>query len=268
LQKLLATLEGARRPGGGWSCRLSPAADRDALATASVVRSLCAAGVLVDPVDLKLVEDDAADSKVSAYIRTFCVLVLAEVTNGGQVAVRLWRELFEMLRGELRQRTESNYEFRIGLGMQYVRVPWQLYLIAGACWCRPSSIVFGREMRAALLDCIEAVGSVEGYFYPAFGAMKSTRTYGIAMDTLWRVQDSLTKFRYVARLSVAANIATRIIYSRAASVLALAGALALTGVALAEWVTGSGLPWAALGPELAGAALLGVTGFLLRRIRR
>jgi len=93
LQKLLATLDGARRPGGGWSCRLSPAADRDALATASVVRSLCAAGVLVDPVDLRLVEDDAADCKVSAYIRTFCVLVLTEVTNGGQVAVRLWREL-------------------------------------------------------------------------------------------------------------------------------------------------------------------------------
>lgn len=88
------------------------------------------------------------------------------------------------------------------------------------------------------------------------------------MDTLWRVQDSLTRSRYVARLSVAANIATRLIYSRAASGLALVGALVLIGVALAEWITGSGLPWAPLGPELAGAALLGVTGFLLRRIRR
>jgi hypothetical protein len=268
LQKLLAKLAGARRPGGGWSCRLSPVADRDALATASVVRGQCAAGIPVEPVDLEFVKDDAADRKVSAYIRTFCVLVLAEVTNGGQDAVRLWRELYEMLKAELRQRAESNYEFRIGQAMQYVRVPWQLYLIAGACWCRPSSIVFAREFRAALFDCIEAVGSVEGYFYPAFGQMKSTRTYSIAMDTLDRVESSLSSYRYLARTSAAANIVIRIRYSRALSGLALAGALALAGLAVATWLSGTNQPWAALGPELVGAALLGLIGLLLRRVRR
>ena len=128
--------------------------------------------------------------------------------------------------------------------------------------------MFAREFRVALLDCIEAVGSVQGYFYPAFGQMKSTRTYGIAMDTLWRVHGCLATTRYVGRLSAVANVVTRIMYSRATSALALVGALALIGVALAEWITGSGLPWAALGPELAGAALLGLTGFLLRRVRR
>jgi hypothetical protein len=34
------------------------------------------------------------------------------------------------------------------------------------------------------------------------------------------------------------------------------------------WLTGAAQPLAALGPELAGAALLGLIGVLLRRIRR
>jgi hypothetical protein len=267
LRRLLDKLAVSRRESGGWSVDHNPAHDRDALATASVVRSQHAAGIPVDDVDLRLVEGDAADPRVPAYVRSLCVLVVAEV-SGGQDAASPWRELYEVLRPELRHRTESNYEFRIGQGLQYVRVPWQLYLIAGACLTRPASILLARDLRSRLLDCIRAVSSSEGYIYPASGQMKSTRTYAIAMDTLWRVQASLATSRYIAGLSVAANVVTRIIYSRAASALALLGALAFTGVALAEWITGSGLPWADLGPELAGAALLAVTGFLLRRLRR
>jgi hypothetical protein len=267
LRALLTRLDSSRRPSGGWAAEHNPARDRDALATASVVRSQHAAGIPPDQADLRFVADDAADAKLSPYVRSFCVLVLAEV-SGGQRAARLWRDLYGELRAELRRPSELNYDFPVGNAMQYVRVPWQLYLIAGACRCRPSSIIFARDLRAALLGCIKAVGSVEGYFYPAFGPLKSTRTYSIAMDTLVRVEGSLSSYRYLARLSVAANIGTRILYSRALSAFALAGALALVGVAVAEWLSGTDQPWAALGPELAGGAALGLIGFLLRRIRR
>jgi hypothetical protein len=256
LQELKARLTASRRETGGWAVEHDPARDRDALATASAVRALCAAGFPVDPVDLGLIRDDGEDPKVSKYVRSLCVLVLAEVTEGRQDSVRLWRELYGSLRAELRHRAESNYEFRIGHAIQYVRVPWQLYLIAGACWCRPSSIVFARDLRTTLLDCIKAVGSSEGYVYSAVGQTKSTRTYGIAMDTLWRVQTRLASSRYVARLSGAANTGSRILNSRALSGVVLAGAGALAGYAVVAWLLVSpaaGGSWS----ELAGARCSG-----------
>jgi hypothetical protein len=69
LQRLLDQLRTARRPGGGWSVDLDPARDRDALATASVLRSLNSAGVPPNDVDVQFVRRDAADARsISPYV--------------------------------------------------------------------------------------------------------------------------------------------------------------------------------------------------------
>jgi hypothetical protein len=179
----------------------------------------------------------------------------------------IWKELLETLRPELRSRIESNYEFTIANASYYVRVPWQLYLIAAASICSPMSIVLVPDIRASLLDCIQAVGTSRGYVYPAFGPMKSTRTYGILMDTLWRVRKELGSSPYLTKLSSAANVGTRIIYSRTLAGMSLVGALALAGIAVHDWITGGTAPWGALGPELAGGVLLALISLLLNRVR-
>ena len=264
LDKLLA----ARREGGGWAVDLDPAHDRDALATASVVRSLHAAGVAVQRADLDLVRNDAAEQgNVSPYVRCFCLLVMAEIGDSDDKALTIWRELFDILRHELHERTEANYEFVIRNRQYYVRVPWQLYLIASTAHCKPGSLIFAQDIRRALLDCLQAVDSPEGYVYTAFGHMKSTRTYGILMDTLWIVRSRLHTTRVLSRLSLMANWTIRFVYARPSMWLALAAALSLAGFGLYAWINGSAGRVAEVGPELAAAVLLGIISFLLSRVR-
>jgi hypothetical protein len=179
----------------------------------------------------------------------------------------MWNELLDALRPELHDPTEANYEFQLGNRQDYVRIPWQLYLISGAALCRPSSIIFESDIRRTLLDAIQAVGKNEGYIYPSFGHMKSTRTYSILMDTLWRVSEKLTGSRYIARTSTIANWGIRIAYSKAATVLALTAALSLVGLAFYSWVSGDDGKLSAVGPEVASAVLLGILSFLLNSIR-
>jgi hypothetical protein len=146
-------------------------------------------------------------------------------------------------------------------------VPWQLYLIASAARCKPTSLIFTSDVRRALLDCVQAVDSPEGYVYTAFGHMKSTRTYSILMDTLWHVSGQLHTSKILARMSLVANWAIRILYARASAWLALFAAVALAGVGLYAWLSASSSRFDAVGPELAAAVLLGVISFLLSRVR-
>jgi hypothetical protein len=64
-----------------------------------------------------------------------------------------------------------------------------------------------------------------------------------------------------------ANSVVRVAYSRSASWIALLAALAMAGIALRGWLAGHGALLGALGPEIAAAVLLGLIGFLLRRVR-
>lgn len=184
LNMLLSHLGACRHESGGWSADLDPARDRDPMATASVVRAFHAAGIPVNSADLDAVRADAADqAAANPYVRSFCLLVLLEVEGADRPVIDLWNGLLDVLRPQLRDRTEANYEYMLGNRQYYVRIPWQLYLIEGATICRPLSVLLTSEIRAALLDAIQAIGTNEGYVYQAFGHMKSTRTYSIRLLT-------------------------------------------------------------------------------------
>jgi hypothetical protein len=268
LRGVLQRLDYGRRKAGGWAVDLDPNRDRDPLATASVIRGLHAAGMNVGPSDIDLVRSDALTvGSASPYVRCLCLLVLLEVSGPDDSTAKVWKDLLDTLKSELHDRTEANYEFTIGNRQYYVRVPWQLYLIAGASICRPMSLIFTSDIRRALLGCVKAVDSSEGYVYTAFGHMKSTRTYSILMDTLWRVDKQLQTSKVLARMSVTANWAIRILYARPSAWIALLAALALAGLGIYAWLRGSSSRLDAVGPELAVAALLGLISFLLSRVR-
>lgn len=268
LQRILQRFSAGRRQAGGWAVDLDPNRGRDPLATASVVRSLNAAGLAVEPADLDLLRGDAsAVGQVSPYVRCFCLLVLLEVGGPDDSTAKVWNDLLDTLRSELHDRTEANYEFTVGNRQYYVRVPWQLYLIASAARCKPTSLIFTSDVRRALLDCVQAIDSPEGYVYTAFGHMKSTRTYSILMDTLWHVSGQLHTSKILARMSLAGNWAIRILYARASAWLALFAALALAGIGLYAWLSASASRFDAVGAELAAAVLLAVISFLLSRVR-
>jgi hypothetical protein len=156
LQDVLGRLHAGHRKAGGWAVDLAPGRDRDPLATACVIRSLHAAGVNVEPSDLDLVRSDAMTvGSASPYVRCLSLLVLLEAGGGDDNTTKIWDDLLDTLRSELHDRTEANYEFTIGNRQYYVRVPWQLYLIASASICKPTSLIFTSDVRRALLDCVQ-----------------------------------------------------------------------------------------------------------------
>jgi hypothetical protein len=269
LQTLLKRLRNSRLKSGGWPVDLDARGDHDALATACAIRGLNAVGYPPNSVDFSLLLKDASSTNsISPYVRCYCLLVLLETDRSTDKDLpKIWNELVDQLKPELRDRTEANYEFALGNRQYYVRIPWQLYLISGTALCRPSRLIFTSEIRRILLDCIHALDTNEGYIYSAFGHMKSTRTYSILMDTLWCVETQLRISRSVAKISSAANWTTRVFYSRAAAAVALAAALIMAGFGVVAWTGGRKDAIAAVGPELSAATLLGIIGLLLRRLR-
>jgi hypothetical protein len=266
LERILSRISAGRRGGGGWAVDLDPAREADPLATASIVRALNAAGVPVDENDIALVRKNARDGQgTSTYVRVFCLLVC-----GGRDAEldTLWNELLAELSPQLRRLTEANYEYTLRNHYRYVRLPWQLYLLSCAALRSPLSIVLNQPIRRVLLDSLAAVSSPEGYIYPQSGHMRSTRTYGILMDTLWRLDQALAAARYTAPIFAVANWSARVVYSRAVTALLLAGALLLGALSLWSWIFSPNAPLSAVGPELFSAGLLAVFALLLRRLRR
>src|SRR5262249_8304950 len=52
MRSLLSRLQEGHREGGGWAAELNPAKERDAMATASVVRAINAAGMALENADI------------------------------------------------------------------------------------------------------------------------------------------------------------------------------------------------------------------------
>ena len=74
LRSLLERITGGHRPSGGWAADLDPTPGPRPACHRSIIRSLHAAGVAVDDTDLKIVQEDAADSRsVSRYVRAVCL---------------------------------------------------------------------------------------------------------------------------------------------------------------------------------------------------
>lgn len=269
LRNVLTKIRNARRPGGGWAVDLDPTREADPLATASIVRSLNAAGVSVTEADLDLLDANLNDVRhVSVYVRVFCFLVLLEVSGRNSGSDTLWKQMLDELDPQLRERTEANYEFTIGNRYYYVRIPWQLYLLSCIALRNPFRIFFGRDIRRVLLDAIVAVNSREGYVYDSSGHMTSTRTYSILMETLWRIDQVVISSRYLSPLSVLANWGVRVLYSRVTVWLALLGSLALSVLSVWLWIVDDRGPVAGLGSNLFAAGLMAVIALLLQQLRR
>jgi hypothetical protein len=269
INEVLTRIKNGSRVSGGWAVDLDPQRDIDPLATASIVRAVSAAGIANEEINIKLIREYAHnDRNVSTYVRVFCLLVLLEIGGRDLELDEVWKKIFEELAPQLRERTEANYEFTLGSHYHSVRVPWQLYLLSCAALRGPVSIVFNQHIRRVLLDGISALNSPQGYIYASSGHMKSTRTYSILMDTLWRLNQALATSRYVTPISMLANIGVRIAYSRTVTWLALLGALVIGGYSLWSWIYDEKVALSAVGPELFSAGMLAAVAVLLRQVRR
>lgn len=133
-------------------------------------------------------------------IRVACLYVLT-FRNGGNshdsytdkklrdLFAPMWSDLERLLRGE---NIEQNVEYWRGAQTFYVRVPWQLYLLALAARLRfyeRFSAYAATTRLSSLLSQIEE----EKFRYPHSGDKASSRTNAIAYEVLGRIRSELQR---------------------------------------------------------------------------
>jgi hypothetical protein len=268
-REVLSRIRAARRPRGGWAADLDPQGEIDSLATASIVRALHVAGIPNEAADLEIVRACLRDTLgVPIYEQVFCLLVLLETDGPDEELRALWKRFLERLGPELRARSEWEHQFTLGNHYHYVRVPWQLYLVSCGALISPLCVLFSQHVRRLLMGAIAALNSPEGYVYLTAGHMKSTRTYSILMDTLWRIDRTLAASSYMEPFTAVANTAVRVLYSRTLNWLTFLGACALGGLSLWDWIFDQKAFLSSAGGEFFAAGLLTLLGFTSRRFRK
>jgi hypothetical protein len=197
----------------GWSYFLHGEETVDPLPTAFAVLALCKHGyepqIGSQVAFLKSETLNTARRKTNnineVSVRIFCIFALTfrqddlaqlELKELRRAFIEIW-DAHKMVLG---QPIEQGIEYSKGAINYYLRIPWQLYLLALAARLDPRRIS-GFVAQQKLADIVDAVLS-EGFYYPYSGGPLSSRTNGILFDVLQKVR------RFNKR-----NLAHRIYYS-------------------------------------------------------
>lgn len=204
-----------------------------------------------------------------AAVRIFCIFALAfrkddlppdEVKELKGEFIRLWKQY----EGLLAQDLEQNIEYWNGSENYYVRIPWQLYLLALAARL-DSKRLWSLAAQRRLNTILDAVVS-SGFRYPYSGDPISSRTNAILFDVLekikrrkrWGLADAIF---YVC--DCIRTFLSRPIFSW----LTLIIVLLIGGYCLFTWLTNRAKP-EDLGPELSGAVMVLVITYFMERLRK
>jgi hypothetical protein len=139
---------------------------------------------------------DITTAIACAYCLTFSG---ARATNEEIAISKTFRAAWPSLEPLLEEDIEQNLEYSGHKATHYVRVPWQLYLLALASkynFWRFASFRAQRRLHSVLGALQNA-----GFKYPYSGRYMSSRTYGIAFDALDEIRESakrlvLLRFAY------------------------------------------------------------------------
>jgi hypothetical protein len=145
---------------------------------------------------------------------------------------------------------EQNVEYWHGDETEYVRIPWQLYLLALAAeYSRWRFAGFRAQRR--LTEVIEAVRS-RSFKYPYSGRYLSSRTNSVAYDVLGSIRD---RVRHLVWLRFANLIDSIRVFSGSRAVRRISAVLAglIIVYAIREWLRTGHL--ADLAPELLASVI-------------
>jgi hypothetical protein len=130
-------------------------------------------------------------TRMDSSVRIFCLYALAfrkeqlspkEASDYRTVFLGLWRQHEQLLDTDV----EQNLEYSRGGYNYYVRIPWQLYLLAIASKLRPT-LLASQSARRRIRAILAAVLST-GFSYPHSGNFLASRTNGILYDVLQKIR--------------------------------------------------------------------------------
>ncbi|TKK81223.1 hypothetical protein FDA94_33695 [Herbidospora galbida] len=256
--EVIGRIDAARIPVGGWGVELKQTCTVDMVATASVIRARTAARLPVAPQDVDLLRITARSPQENPHVRIYCLLALLEQPFVRDDDGALVEEFLATL--DPFTRTEEDYKFEMARHHHWIHIPWQLYLLSCVALWRPGLFHTDVRVRAVLDDALTALESREGYIYPGRGGERSTRTYGILMDTLWRIRQVL------GPPPPPVWTPRRVLKIASWSGLAVGGGF--TAASLWWWAQGEEGPLGSVGGNVAAAALLAALSLLLGWVKK
>jgi len=232
----------------GWGYFLHrPGGAPELLPTAHAVRALATHGYPVTPQVEYLLSALTKPSSTAAgmtradiSVRVFCLYVLC-FTKHGQPLVppdqlsetfsSAWR-----LESLLDDDIEQNIEYSSNGVNYYVRVPWQLYLLALACELAPIRAFASHLAQFRLESILRAVATKEGFLYPHSGEQVSSRTNAIVYDVLSVIDDRLSsKLPILFLPATALDRIRRALDSPVVRWPLYLGAVGLMGISVFSW---------------------------------
>jgi hypothetical protein len=245
----------------GWSYFLGDGEAAQILPTAYAVRALVAHGYQVDePIASLLHElDRPSSAQTDVFVRTAGIFALtfieprpATVTPDKlrRILTRAWRHLETLLDQDL----EANIEYSRGDANYYVRVPWQLYLIAVSARVRPYRVFSSSRLQRRFRVMLRAANG-GGFFYPHSGERVSSRTNAILYDSLELIRSDVTRNTWLQAAGTVTDRFRLALGSRAIAILGSLFAFTVIVYSITQWVT-ERRSLADLAPELIGSFLI------------
>ena len=248
--------------GNGWDYFLDGSEKPELLPTAFAIRALAEHGYDEDiegPAKflqgfLKDPKEESWKSRADINVRANCLYVLTFSKGLDRLVDRsvlkkamsaLWRRLEQLLHEDF----EQTIEYQCHDDHFYVRVPWQLYLLALASRLSPWKRFASGAAQRRLHAIVESAVAREGFSYPHSGDRLSSRTNAILYESLGILEENLRTPQALWPFYLVDRV--RGFISRIVPYLALGAA----GWVTVCWVRTGGTV-SELGPELVGAFLL------------
>ena len=267
----------SRREGKGWTYFTNSTDPIDPLPTAFAVLGLCRHGYgpEIGPQIAYLEQAILNDSSCEGLsihdnsVQIVCLfsLVFRDLPVS-QITVKKFRRHFikqwKLHEPLFSQQLEQTIEYSKGHTNYYIRIPWQLYLLALASVLDPKRLASQSARR--MLRSVYSMVHATGFRYPYSGLPISSRTNAILFDVLYSVKGSKkNNFLYQC---FRAGDSIRIFFSHTAfSYITIIAFLIATALLVYGWIE-KGDTVRDLGSGLAVGLILLVVSFCIERIRK
>lgn len=260
-RKIADVLEKHRGADGGWPYFMTADAKTSHLVpTAYATQALAIHGFDVSlSVDFLLSHlQKVGTDKTDIFVQVLAIYVLCylpEKYRHDKELRKPFKEAWLRLSSLLNQDLEANIEY-LADKINYVRIPWQLYLLGAAAhlsfYKRFASAKAQRRLRS-ILDNVQTAG---GLIYPHSGRDLSTRTNAILFDVLNNIDNELKIRRLPLRPFIWLEAIKSVVASRPFQYAVRVAVLGLIVYVVVKWSTSTTKNIDELAPELLSSVLL------------
>lgn len=260
-RNIAETLVKHRAADGGWPYFMTDdPKPSDVLPTAYATRALASHGY-----DVSLSVNFLLDNLVKAnsdqtdiFVEVLVIYVLCylpEVYRRDKDLKKPFEDTWPRLSPLLNQDLEANIEY-LASKINYVRIPWQLYLLGAAAHLSPYRRFASASAQRRLRSVLESVQKKGGLLYPHSGRDLSSRTNAILFDVLNKIDGELAIRRLPLKPFVWIEAFKSAIASRPFRYTVRIIVLCLIAYVIVRWFLSGSKSIADLAPELLSSALL------------